>query len=257
MIRLFKSALLFFCIYSMSAAVFVSADVKSDFLSSNPNESGWTVGYLDKENNFVAYNSTFDDGNGIAGWTMDRTPGPRGDVTINYTDQPIDRYGIHWEPGEIIVHSPLIGSGVVVEWNASGSEASSVDMSIAEHTPGAEANIELWSDETKLYDGTVTDITSTDTTSSVSSTSSVDDVLEKTWSLTPNYSSKVKLIILPSEGKIVSHHLGVFLKVNLKSADKVSSASAKFGRHLPTLQAKTSDKRMASKVGSDVEVSVK
>ncbi len=256
MIRLFKSVLLFYSIYLMSAASPVLADIKSDFLSSNPNTSGWTVGYLDKDNSFVAYNSTFDDGNGIAGWTMDKTPGPKGDVTINYTDQPIDRYGIHWEPGEILVHSCLIGSGVVIKWDASSSEASSVDLSVTEHTPGSDANIQLWSDETKLYDGVVTDSTSTDT-ASVSSTTSVSNALEKTWALTPNYSSEVKLIVLPSESKIVSHHLGVFLKVNLKSADEVSSVSAKFGRRLPTLQAKSSDLQMASKAGLDSEVSVK
>lgn len=257
MIRLFKSALPLFCIYLVSATSPILADTKSDFLSSNPNTSGWTVGYLDKDNNFVVYNTSFDDGQGIAGWAMDNSPGPKGDVTINYTDQPIDRYGIHWEPGEILVHSPLRGSGVAVKWNATDSAAASVDASFVEHTSGADPNIELWSDETKIYEGIIAGTASQNTIASTSSVTGISSVLEKSWSLTPNYGSEIKLIVLPSKGGIGSYHLGVNLKVNLSSVDAVSSASVNYGCRLPVIQAKTSNLRMASKADSDTEVVAK
>ncbi|MCE5324302.1 hypothetical protein LLG46_13455 [bacterium] len=257
MIRLFKSALLFFCIYLISATSPILADTKSDFLSSNPNISGWTVGYLDNDQTFAAYNTTFDDGYGIAGWAMNNSPGPKGDVTINYTDQPIDRYGIHWEPGEILVHSPLSSGGVAIKWNATDSAAASVDASFVEHISGASPNIELWSDDTKIYEWVIAGTATQNTISSTSSVSGIGDVLEKSWSLTPNYASEITLVVLPSKGNIASYHLGVFLKVNLKSADVVSSASVNYGCRLPVVQAKTSNLQMASEAGSNTEVATK
>ena len=68
--------------------------VRDSFCASNPN-NGWEYGYVDKGGGFIPYNTTFDDGKGIAGWAYDYSPGPLGDVTINYTDQPIRSIGIY------------------------------------------------------------------------------------------------------------------------------------------------------------------
>ena len=73
-----RIALLLFAAFIISAsAMVVTADVlqqvRADFLSANPN-NGWKYGYVDKDGSFVAYNSTFDDGKGIAGWALDYCP---------------------------------------------------------------------------------------------------------------------------------------------------------------------------------------
>lgn len=170
MVRLCRLPLMILCVYVLCVGTTAFADAKSDFLSSNPNAGGWEVGFLDDDGDFVAYNTTFDDGQGIAGWCINNCPGPKGDVTINYTDRPIDRYGVHWEPGEVCVHTPLRGGGVVVKWTASDSATMAVDTKFTTQAYGVDAKVELWAGETKLLDEKVTSNTA-DKTSEVSTLS--------------------------------------------------------------------------------------
>ncbi len=92
-------------------------DLKSQFLGQNPNGE-WTCGFLNEDNEFVPFNTTFDDGAGVTGWCVSNSPGVFGDVTVNFGENPIDRYGIRWESGQMCVSPGTRGLGAVIRWTA-------------------------------------------------------------------------------------------------------------------------------------------
>jgi hypothetical protein len=92
---------------------------KADFLASNPN-NGWTFGFLDKTGAFVAYNTTFKIDETTVGWCLDDMPGVFGDVTMCFSEKPLDKFGIQWETGQLCVNPGLDCQGVVIRWTAPG-----------------------------------------------------------------------------------------------------------------------------------------
>ena len=120
MVRLFKCLLTAFCVCSCFGGLALAQDVseaKKDFLASNPN-SGWTFGFLDRDSNFVAYNTTFSIDENTVGWCRDGMPGLFGDVTINFSDGIVDKFGVAWEPGLLTVNPGMDCQAVVIRWSA-------------------------------------------------------------------------------------------------------------------------------------------
>lgn len=123
MARLFKWVLLVVltCLcFTGSAFAQDAVQARADFLASNPN-NGWTFGCLDKDGNFIAYNTTFKVDENIVGWCLNGTPGILGDVTINFSENAIEKFGIKWEPGQICINPGFGCQGVVIRWSAPAS----------------------------------------------------------------------------------------------------------------------------------------
>ncbi|MCX6345739.1 MAG: hypothetical protein NT018_11810 [Armatimonadetes bacterium] len=244
--RLFVVTLAAFAVvlFLATASIAQVMDVRARFLASNPN-NGWEYGFINEEGSFVAYNTTFDDGQGIAGWTMDNTPGPMGDVTINYTDHPIDRYGVRWEPGQICVNSPMVGRGVVVRWHAPDSACVQIDTVLTAQSSDANANIQLQVDGDPVIEGNIgasaaTDLTS-NTAPSVSSSRSAaseveSDEFRNSTIVTVENGCEVDFVIASEIGSAPSH-LGAVISISSVSPSGVRSSKASVGRKSPVREA--------------------
>lgn len=77
---------------------------RSGFSLDNNPTGHWSLGYIDDSAGFTLYNTRFEPGGGIVGWCGDHHPDRFGNVTINPTSQPVDAFGMRWEPGQVIVH---------------------------------------------------------------------------------------------------------------------------------------------------------
>ena len=234
MTRLFARVLLLSlaaCLLSAASAAFAqdSAALKAEFLSGNPNSDGWEVGFLDDDGNFVAYNSTFDDGRGIAGWAYNSAPGPEGAITINYTDNPIDAYGVHWEPGQVCALSPLHGQGVVMRWTALESTDVQVDTDLTCQMLAASPKIEIKVDGKQLIAESIQSADNSVSTAGLSGKKpngphkfirSAKTAIKK--------GNKVDLIISPA-GDGPTYHMSIFISINPVGSNGVASARTSFG----------------------------
>ncbi|MHB9038618.1 MAG: hypothetical protein ACYC64_18360 [Armatimonadota bacterium] len=119
MIRFGRCVFLLLCLFSVGVSAYGqdAARAKADFLASNP-RGGWTFGFLNKEGEFVAYNTTFKVDANTVGWCQDDMPGIFGDVTISFSDKPVDKFGIRWELGQLCVNPGLDCQAVVIRWTA-------------------------------------------------------------------------------------------------------------------------------------------
>ncbi|MCE5324051.1 hypothetical protein LLG46_12150 [bacterium] len=119
-------------------------DNQSEFaLDKNPN-GAWVYGCLDKENQFVPYDSTFDLGDGIIGWCMNDDPDSSGNITINISDKTVVKHGVSWEPGQICLHPGLFGCKAVLRWTSPVTASLNMRIGIgAKSKNGAPTNIEI------------------------------------------------------------------------------------------------------------------
>jgi len=116
------SAVLFVVVVTLiaSAAPVLSQSWNSTVqmsLAANPS-GDWSYGFIEKDGRFHLYNSTFDDGNGIKGWVMNANPDIAGNILVNISGSPIDRYGVRWEIGQVAVQPGLGGQKPVLRWTA-------------------------------------------------------------------------------------------------------------------------------------------
>ena len=107
---------------------------KDDFLSSNPNSNGWSFGYLDENGVFVLYNTPFFVSENVAGWCADDCPGLWGDVTINFSNEAFDKFGVSWNSSQLVVNPSLNGREVVVRFESPTSANAKVIGKLSEAT---------------------------------------------------------------------------------------------------------------------------
>ena len=206
-----------------------SATPKSQFLSGNPNSNGWEVGFLDECGNLVAYNSTFDNGKGIAGWALNKAPGPEGAVTINYSDKPVEVYGMHWEPGQICVMSPLHGQGVVLRWTAPEAADVQIDLELVCLTSGVDPQVSVNVDSNQLIAETSSDASVADALIFAKNSDGFAQ-LTRSAKITLRKGSKVDLIISPlDQGRF--YHLKTFINVSSVSTTNVAEVKTSLGFH--------------------------
>lgn len=125
------------------------------FSSENNPNGPWTYGYLDEKNNFKLYNSTIKAGEGISGWALDSDPDAAGNVTVNTTNEPIERFGIRWEPGQVLIHPGLGTYRAVIRWTSPVSAKINLRAFFkGQSKAGAPANIEIRKNGTTIYTGT-------------------------------------------------------------------------------------------------------
>lgn len=223
-----KVVVVFAILFTAMCSCFAQTpDIKSQFLASNPN-GDWEYGFLDEDGDFIPYNTTFDDGQGIAGWCLNNTPGPEGDITINYTDKPIDRYGIHWEAGEVSIHTPAHGNGFVLQWTATDSATMSVETKLTAQNDCTGAKAELWAGAVKIADSKLprainkSDLTITSAANS--------GMLEKSTRALVKKGDVIKLIVKPGDDMFQSH-IGIYIHVNMIDAKGIASAKATLGNN--------------------------
>ncbi|MCX6345474.1 MAG: hypothetical protein NT018_10460 [Armatimonadetes bacterium] len=239
--RLFVVTLAAFAVVLSLATASIAQvmDVRAQFLASNPN-NGWEYGFVNEEGSFVAYNTTFDDGQGIAGWTMDNNPGPMGDVTINYTDYPIERYGVRWEPGQICVHSAVVGQGTVIRWHAPDNARVQIDTVLTAQSSDANANIQLQVDGDPITEGNIGTSAANDSTASsgpnVLSAEPESDEFHNSTIVTVENGCEVDIVVAPEIGSAPSH-LGAVISISSVSPSGVRSSKASVGRKSPVREA--------------------
>lgn len=221
--------------------------IRDSFCASNPN-NGWEYGYIDKEGKYIAYNSTFDDGRGIAGWALDYCPGPLGDATINYTDKAIDRYGVHWEPGEILLHVPIDAQGVVVRWTSTKSDRLKVDAVLKSVSPRIDTSILLQAGNVKLLDRDLKNIPPLPDEEQVYDIpNTVPEVINHSSDVTINTGDQVRLLLASSDPRFPGH-ISVYLK--LSSIDESGTVTSKgsIGTNKWVYQAKKSNKKYSASI---------
>ena len=126
--------------------------LRSTFLTNNPNGE-WTCGFLNADNEFVPFNTTFDDGAGVTGWCLNMCPGLHGDVTVNFGEKPIDRYGIRWESGQMCVNPGTSGLGTVIRWTAPADASIRIGANMTGQTiSGGGAVFTVVHNETSKFD---------------------------------------------------------------------------------------------------------
>ena len=224
-----------------TACLAQQADVRGVFLASNPN-NGWEYGFIDENGVFVAYNTTFDDGQGIAGWCLDRTPGPLGDITINYSDHPIDRYGVHWDPGQICANTPSPGISVVIRWHAPNDATVKVNATLTSQSPNTSADVSLSSDGQELADGEVGQTSSGSGTDGPHAASVGDGETggqeEVTRSITTSVDAGDTVdIVITANPDQPSGHVGAVILIGSVNAQGVVTDKAKLGKRMPAKQA--------------------
>jgi hypothetical protein len=116
-----RRSLFFTLLCCLCLSTFVAAQdfskAKSDFLSSNPN-NGWAFGYLDENDEFNPYNTTFKVSDNVIGWALDGCPGIFGDVTLNFSQEAFEKFGARWEPVQMLINPGCEGNGVVFRWTS-------------------------------------------------------------------------------------------------------------------------------------------
>lgn len=227
MVRLIRFTLVVVVILGVVATVSATADdstnIKDRFLSSNPN-NGWEYGFIDQNGTFIRYNSTFDDGEGIAGWALDHAPGICGDVTINYTGQPIDRYGLHWEPGQICVNTPAMGQGTAVRWHATDQSNIAIDTGLTAQAPGVEASAKVVVDGKPVTSVTIGESSITGAAQTQAVKSSLSVMSSSTAQVVEG--STIDLIISPVD-RLTLGHISTSIDINLigPAGDRLSKTS--------------------------------
>lgn len=218
-------------------------DVRAAFLASNPS-NGWEYGFVNEDGDFVAYNSTFDDGNGIAGWCLDKCPGPLGAISINYSDHPIDEYGTHWEPGQICVLPPMNGLSAVIRWHSPGDATVKVDVTLTAENLTATAGMELSSDGQTLAEGQVGDVandTNNAHSASVpSSQSTLSDEISRSVVTSVDGGNTIDLVI-KSGDEDCPGHIGAAIFISPAGPTVSSFNKASLGKHRPLKQANLFD----------------
>lgn len=93
-------------------------DAKTQFsIENNPNGT-WTYGFTDAKGVFKQFNKVCRDDVGLAGWSFDGDPDLAGNITLNYSDLPVERYGAYWESGEMCIRSGLRDLLPTMRWTA-------------------------------------------------------------------------------------------------------------------------------------------
>jgi hypothetical protein len=234
MIRCTRLLLVALLLFATVAIVPVQAQdpqqVKSQFLASNPS-NGWEYGYLDDNGVFITYNTTFNAGDGVVGWALDHTPGPFGDVTMNYTANPIDLYGLHWEPGQICINASQLGKGTVVRWHAPAAESIRIDTDLVAQMRGMKANVKL------IVDGRQLGISAIDGTTAQTPADPLP-TLAKSATATISKGSTVDLIVSPGD-QVTLGHVSAVITINVIGPNgTVSSKTSPAGTREVENQAK-------------------
>jgi hypothetical protein len=200
-LRMSLSAL---CLLASAVAVHAQqADVRAQFLASNPN-NGWEYGFINGDGDFVRYNSTFDDHHGIAGWCLNKTPGPRGAVAMNYLNHTIDRYDLTWQPGGMCVRPPLDGQTVVISWHALASTIVTLSVSVKAVTPATDVDAGIYLNDSLLDGNSVCNIVDSPFYSSEFVSSKMLNV---------SSGGCISLRISSAEGQPCGH-VGIFIQVS-------------------------------------------
>lgn len=125
------------------------------FVAANPN-GDWTFGFINEEGTFVPFNTTFKVGESVAGWCLDSCPGILGHVTVNFSPQAVEDFGVRWEPCQLCVSPWIQGKGVVIRWTSPSATSVRIEATASGRSViGGKAALRVLRDKSQIFNNSI------------------------------------------------------------------------------------------------------